>query len=189
MGKKKYLSAFELGMVVGAKRTSMSVSRTATLLYCSHSRTVSHVYQEWSTTQRTSSQLINSTVGSIGVNMSKHHCGTPSQIKADGKKGVQLIICKVFLMFLTLSVYSPIKGRWASLGLTAEHHISVVFLGVNRKHNAARLLGEHWALQDTALYRGHTVRTKQHSAYTQTQTSNLLEKQTISQRQKTGQPW
>jgi hypothetical protein len=39
--------------------------------------TVSCVYQEWSTTQRTSSQL-DTTVGSIGVNMGQHSCGTLS---------------------------------------------------------------------------------------------------------------
>uniref|UniRef100_A0A8K9UBV3 Transposase Tc1-like domain-containing protein n=1 Tax=Oncorhynchus mykiss TaxID=8022 RepID=A0A8K9UBV3_ONCMY len=32
MGKAKYLSAVEQGMVVGARRTGLSVSRTATLL-------------------------------------------------------------------------------------------------------------------------------------------------------------
>ncbi|XP_031641308.1 E-selectin-like [Oncorhynchus kisutch] len=40
------------------------------------------VYQEWSTTQRTSRQL-ETTVGSIGVNMSQHPCGmlsTPCRI-------------------------------------------------------------------------------------------------------------
>ena len=52
------------------------VSRTALLLGFSRS-TVSHVYQEWSTTQRTSSQL-DTTVGSIGVNMGQHPCGTLS---------------------------------------------------------------------------------------------------------------
>jgi hypothetical protein len=51
MGKTKYLSTFEQGMVVGAKHTSLSVSRTATLLGFSHS-TVSGVYQEWSTTPK-----------------------------------------------------------------------------------------------------------------------------------------
>ena len=55
-------SAFERGMVVG-----LSVSKTATLLGFSCS-TVSCVYQECSTTQRTSRQL-ETTVGSIGVNM------------------------------------------------------------------------------------------------------------------------
>ncbi|MGH0151887.1 UNVERIFIED_CONTAM: hypothetical protein FKN15_020794 [Acipenser sinensis] len=55
MGKTKDLSALERGMVVGARRASLSVSRTATLLGFSRS-TVSHVYQGWSTTQRTSSQ-------------------------------------------------------------------------------------------------------------------------------------
>jgi hypothetical protein len=65
--------AFEQGMV-DARRTSLSVSITATLLGFSSS-TVSCVYQEWSTTQRTSSQL-DTTVGSIGVNMGQHHFGT-----------------------------------------------------------------------------------------------------------------
>ena len=47
----KYLSAFERGMVVGARCTGLNVSRTATLLgfLCS---TVSRVYQEWSTASR-----------------------------------------------------------------------------------------------------------------------------------------
>jgi hypothetical protein len=64
MGKTKDWSAFERGMVV---------SRTAMLLGFSRS-TVSRVYQEWSTTQRTPSQL-DTTVGSIGVNMGQHPCG------------------------------------------------------------------------------------------------------------------
>ena len=37
MGKTKYLSAFERGMVVGAKRNGLSVSRTAALLGFSYS--------------------------------------------------------------------------------------------------------------------------------------------------------
>jgi hypothetical protein len=49
MGKTKDVSAFELGMVLGAMRTGLSVSRTAMLLGFSRS-TVSRVYQEWSTT-------------------------------------------------------------------------------------------------------------------------------------------
>ena len=55
MGKTKDLSAFEQGMVVGARFTCLSVSITATLLGFSCSA-VSHVYQEWSRTQRTSNQ-------------------------------------------------------------------------------------------------------------------------------------
>ena len=58
MGKTKDLSAFERGMVVGARCTGLSVSRNV------FSRsTVSYVYQEWSSTQRTSCQL-DTTVGS-----------------------------------------------------------------------------------------------------------------------------
>jgi hypothetical protein len=73
MGKTKDLSPFERGMVVGARRTSLSVSRTAPLLGFSHS-TVSRLCQDWSTTQRTSSQH-DTTVGSIGVEMGQHPCG------------------------------------------------------------------------------------------------------------------
>ena len=52
------------------------MSRTAILLgfSCSGSA-VSHVCQQWSTTQRTSSKL-DTTVGSFGINMDKHPCGT-----------------------------------------------------------------------------------------------------------------
>ena len=64
MGKTKDLSAFKWGMVVGARRTGVCL-KTATLLGFSH-LAVSCVYQEWSTTQRTSSQL-DTTVGTIGV--------------------------------------------------------------------------------------------------------------------------
>ena len=71
MGKTKYLSAFEQDMVVGARHTSLSVSIIATLLRFSllgfSLTTVSRAYQEWSNTQKTSSQLYT-TVGCIGVN-------------------------------------------------------------------------------------------------------------------------
>ena len=45
MGKTKDLRAFEWGMVVGARRNGLTVSRTAMLLVFSHS-SVSRVYQE-----------------------------------------------------------------------------------------------------------------------------------------------
>ena len=65
LSKTKDLSAFERGMVVGSRRTDLcqEVQRCWVL----HTK-VSRVYQEWYTTQRTSSQL-DTTVGSIGVNM------------------------------------------------------------------------------------------------------------------------
>ena len=89
------------------------VSRTATLLGFSHS-TASRVYQEWSTTQSTSSHL-HTIVGSIRLNMSQHPCGTlstPCRVHApknlgcsEGKRGwVELNIKKVFFMFCTLRV-------------------------------------------------------------------------------------
>ena len=83
MGKAKNGSAFEWRMVVGARRTSLSASRTAMVLGCSRS-TASRMYREWATTQRTSCQL-DTTVGSIEVNMGQHPCGklsTPCRVHA-----------------------------------------------------------------------------------------------------------
>jgi hypothetical protein len=99
-------------MVVGVRHTGLSVSRTASLLGFSWS-TVSHAYQEWSTTQRTSSQLtqlweaLESTWASIPVKCFRHLVQSmPRRIEAvlRAKAGVQLNIRKVFLMFGTLSV-------------------------------------------------------------------------------------
>jgi hypothetical protein len=60
----KHLSAFEQGMVEGARHTSLSVSRTATLLDFSHS-TVSRMVHD---PKRISSQP-DTTVGSVGDDM------------------------------------------------------------------------------------------------------------------------
>jgi hypothetical protein len=51
---RQYLSTFERGMVVGARRTGLSQELQRCWVFPAQ---VSHVYQEWSTTQRTSSQL------------------------------------------------------------------------------------------------------------------------------------
>ena len=112
MGKTKDWSVFERS--IGARHTGLSMSRIATQLALSRS-TVSCVYQEWSTNQRTSSQL-ETTVGSIGVNMGPHPCGMlsppcspwPDELRLFwGKKVVQLNIRKVFLMFCTFIVCQP----------------------------------------------------------------------------------
>ena len=68
MGKTKYLGAFERGMVAGARRTGLCQE----LLGFPHSR-VSCVYQEWSTTQRTFSQL-DATVGNIEASIGQNRC-------------------------------------------------------------------------------------------------------------------
>uniref|UniRef100_A0A8K9VDC5 Tc3 transposase DNA binding domain-containing protein n=1 Tax=Oncorhynchus mykiss TaxID=8022 RepID=A0A8K9VDC5_ONCMY len=85
MGKTKDLSAFERGLVIGARRTGLNVSRTATLL-CFSPSTVSPVYQEWSITQRTSSQLdtaLESTWAIIPVVRFRHVVESmPQQIEA-----------------------------------------------------------------------------------------------------------
>ena len=121
MSKTKDLSAFEWGMVVGARRTGLSVSRNPTLLSFSRS-TFSHVYQEWSTTQRTSSRLgtivgsLESTWASIPVERFRHHVESMPR----RSEGVQLNIRKVFLMFDISHAHSI----W--LGIIEGHHHSYI---------------------------------------------------------------
>jgi hypothetical protein len=92
------------------------VSRTVTLLGFSCS-TVSCVFQEWSSTERPSSQL-DTTEGSIGVNMGQHPCitlSTTCSVHAttnwgcsEDKRDCNSILER-FLMFCTLSLYSALR--------------------------------------------------------------------------------
>jgi hypothetical protein len=92
MGKTKDLGAFEWGVVVGARRTGLSVSRTGTLLGFSCS-TVSCVYQEWSTTQRISSQL-DTNVGSIGVTGGWWHLNWGERARVNDCSGISGMVNK-----------------------------------------------------------------------------------------------
>ncbi len=55
MEKKGDLSDFERGMVVGARRAGLSISKTADLLRFLHT-TISMVYREWSKKENKSSE-------------------------------------------------------------------------------------------------------------------------------------
>ncbi len=55
MGKKGDLSDFERGIVVGARRAGLSISKTADLLRFSHT-TISRIYREWSEKEKISSE-------------------------------------------------------------------------------------------------------------------------------------
>ena len=58
MGKKGDLSDFERGMVVGARRTGLSISKTADLLGFSHT-TISRVYRELSEKEKISGSCVD----------------------------------------------------------------------------------------------------------------------------------
>ena len=83
------------------------------------------MYQEWSTTQRTSSQL-DTTVGSVGVNVVQHPIGTLSKACSahaltnsgcsERTKVVQVNIRKVFLFVHSVSLLAGCYGTEVQYG-------------------------------------------------------------------------
>jgi hypothetical protein len=69
MGKTKYLSAFERGMVVGARRTGLCQELQRCWVF--HSQQFPVCIKNGPPPQRTTSQL-DTTVGSIGVKMDQY---------------------------------------------------------------------------------------------------------------------
>lgn len=62
-------------------------------------------------------------------------------------------MCRGETEALQSHTHSPVDGRGASLGFTAEDHLPVPLQSLNRIHDAARLLGEDRTLQDAARCR------------------------------------
>ncbi len=72
MGKKGDLSDFERGMVVGARRAGLSISKTADLLGFSHT-TIFRVYTEWSEKQTKKNPVSGSCVDENALLMSEEN--------------------------------------------------------------------------------------------------------------------
>ena len=102
MGNTKDVSTIVQGMVAGSRcQAHRFVSRTANLLVFPRS-ILSRVYQEWSTTQRTTSQL-DTTVGSIRVNMVQRLCRmllTPCRDEL-----------RMLSLYLSVSLFASLAGR------------------------------------------------------------------------------
>lgn len=77
MGKKSDLSAFDRGLVVGARRAGLSVSETAELLGFSRT-TVSRVFTEWREKEKTSSE--------------RHFCGRKRLVNEKGQRRMARLV-------------------------------------------------------------------------------------------------